>query len=164
MNIISDNLAAWLAATLLTLLTIFSDKIFERIRFSLNRADLRVKYFEDLAMDLSAYVFWVDVFHERYQKKWTDDPADLAKIIGELNTAMITLRSKEYVYRSWIKRYWGSVAVEQFVKLMSVVRSVDMATHAFNDAGHEDKKLSIMSSQLDALRQSVDHWLSQMNA
>ncbi len=164
MNIISDNLAAWLAATLIALLTIFSNRILERIRFSLNRADLRVKYFEDLALDLSAYVFWVEVFHESYQKKWTADPADLSGIIGELNTAMITLRSKEYVYRSWINRYWGSVAVEQFVKLMSVVRSVDMTTHAFNDAGHEDKKVSILGSQLDTLRQGVDHWLLQMNA
>ena len=105
MNIISDNLAAWLAATLVALLTVFSDRILERIRFGLNRADLRVKYFEDLATDLSTYVFWVEVFHERYQKKWTDDPEDLAGIVGRLNTAMVTLRTKEYVYRSWVRPF-----------------------------------------------------------
>ena len=56
MHIITDNLVAWLAATIVALLTVFSDKILERIRFSLNRADLRVKYFEELAVDLSTYV------------------------------------------------------------------------------------------------------------
>src|SRR5258707_13257015 len=144
MHIITDNLAAWLAATIVALLTIFSDKILERIRFGLNRADLRVKYFEELAVDLSTYVFWVDVFHERYQKGWTDKPEDLSAIGGELNGAMITLRTKEYLYRSWVRKYWGSVAAAQFVVLMNTVKSVDVATHAFNDAGNEDQKTVIL--------------------
>jgi DNA-binding Lrp family transcriptional regulator len=59
MDIISNNVGTWLAAVTVALLTIFSDKILGRIRFSLNRADLRVKYFEQLATDLSTYVFWV---------------------------------------------------------------------------------------------------------
>jgi hypothetical protein len=35
----------------------FSDKILGRIRFSPNRADLRIKYFEELALDLSTYMY-----------------------------------------------------------------------------------------------------------
>jgi hypothetical protein len=47
MGIVSENVGAWLGATLVALLTVFSDKIIGRIRFRLNRADLRAKYFEE---------------------------------------------------------------------------------------------------------------------
>ncbi len=164
MQIISDNIVAWLAATIIAFLTIFSDKILERIRFSLNRADLRVKYFEELAMDLSSYVFWVEVFHERYQRGWTNDPDDLAGVAGELNVAMTTLRKKEYDYRSWVRKYWGSDAAVQFVNLMNTVKAVDVATHAFNDPGKEDQKTTALGKELDALRSSVELWMSRTNA
>ncbi len=164
MQIINDNIAAWLAATIIALLTIFSDKILERIRFSVNRADLRVKYFEELAMDISTYMFWVEVFHERYQKGWTDDPEDLAGVAGELNVAMTTLRKKEYVYRSWVRKYWGSVVATEFINLMNRVKSVDVATHAFNDPGNEDQKTTTLGRELDALRSSVEQWISRTNA
>jgi hypothetical protein len=108
MGIVSDNVGAWLGATLVALLTVFSDKIIGRIRFRLNRADLRAKYFEELALDLSSYIFWAEVYHERFQKGWTSDPEDLSAVAGELNVAMVTWRKKEYVYRSWVRRYIAS--------------------------------------------------------
>jgi len=57
MNIIRDKIGVWLATIIIALLTVFSDKILERIRFRLNIADLRTKYFEELAVNLSTYLF-----------------------------------------------------------------------------------------------------------
>ena len=114
MDIISNNIGAWLAASIVALLTIFSDKILERIRFRLNRADLRTKYFEELATDLSTFVFFSEIFHERYQKGWTNDAADLASVAGEFNDAITVLRKKEFVYRAWVRKYWGPAAAVQF--------------------------------------------------
>src|SRR5258705_9918565 len=125
MDIISNNVGTWAAGLMVTLLTIFSDKILGRIRFSLNRANVRVKYFEQLATDLSTYVFWVEVYCERFQRGWTDDLQDLEQIAGELNTAMTNLRKKEYVYLSWVHKYWGKKAAARFSDVMASVKSVD---------------------------------------
>jgi len=121
-NIIANNVGLWLAATIVALLTIFSDKILERIRFRLNRADLRTKYFEEQAVSLSAYLFYSEIFHERYQKGWADDPEDLAAIGGAINGAVTKLRKKEYVYRAWVRKYWGPAALEQFAQVLAAVK------------------------------------------
>ena len=112
MNIIGDKLGVWLATIIVALLTIFSDKILERIRFRLNVADLRTKYFEELAVNLSTYLFWSEIYHERHQKRWADNPDDMAAIGGNINAAVTTLTTKEYVYRAWVRRYWGSAAMK----------------------------------------------------
>ena len=158
-NIIVNNVGVWLAATIVAFLTIFSDKILERIRFRLNRADLRTKYFEELATDLSTYLFYSEIFHERYQKDWANDPEDLAAIGGAINGAITTLRKKEYVYRAWVRKYWGSTAVKQFGEVMAAVKSVDDAIHAFNDAGKEEEKTIELGKRLDTLRAKIDQWL-----
>src|SRR5262249_19252430 len=139
-NIIAHNVGAWLAATVVALLTVFSDKILERIRFRLNRADLRTKYFEQLAKDLSTYLFYSELFHERYQKGWADDPEDLDRIGGAINGAITTLRENEYIYRAWVRKYWGEAKLEQFAEVMTALKSADDAIHAFNDRGNEKEK------------------------
>src|SRR5437870_793358 len=106
MNFVTDHIGTWLITSIVTLLTIFSDKIIERIRLAINKADLRVKYFEELAIDLSTYIFWAEVYLERFENEWTDDNDDLEALAGELNVAMTTLRKKEYVYKSWVNKYW----------------------------------------------------------
>jgi hypothetical protein len=160
-NIITHNVGAWLTATIVALLTVFSDKILERIRFRLNRADLRTKYFEALAIDLSTYLFYSELFHERYQKGWADDAEDLAAIGGAINGAITTLRKKEYVYRAWVRKYWGAAKLEQFTEVMATLKSADDAVHAFNDAGNEKEKTAELGKKLDKLRARVDEWLSQ---
>ena len=164
MNIIRDKIGVWLATIIVALLTIFSDKILERIRFRLNIADLRTKYFEELATDLSTYLFYSELFHERYQKGWATDPEDLAAIGGAINGAITTLRKKEYVYRAWVRKYWGSTSVEQFAEVLAAVKSVDDAVHAFNDAGNEKEKTDELGKRLDKLRARVDQWLSKPDA
>lgn len=162
-NIFSNNVGAWLAATLVALLTAFSDKLLERIRFRLNRADLRAKYFEELAVDLSTYIFFAEIFCERYQKGWANDPEDLASIGGEVNGAVTTLRKKEFVYRSWVHRYWGHDTVAQFTEVMAAVKAVDDALHVFNDEGEEDKKTMALAKELERLRAKAQEWMVQIS-
>lgn len=164
MNIITDNLGAWLGATIVAFLTIFSDVILERIRTRLNRANLRAKYFEELAIDLSTYLFYAEIFEERYRRGWTRDQADLVAVAGAINGAITTLRKKEYVYRSWATKYWGTTAAHQLVGVLNAVKSVDDAAHAFNDTGDQEKKLSILEDRLDEARTKVETWLSQTDA
>ncbi len=164
MDIIGHNVGLWVATTIVALLTVFSDKILERIRFRLNRADLRTKYFEQLAIDLSTYLFFSELYHERYQKGWANDRDDLDRIGGEINGAIQTLRKKEYVYRAWVRKYWGSRALEQFAQVMAAVKSADDAAHAFNDPGSEKEKTDELGKRLDTLRARVDQWLSQPDA
>ena len=159
MNIIRDKLGVWLATIVVALLTIFSDKILERIRFRLNVADLRTKYFEELAINLSTYLFWSEIYHERHQKHWADNPDDMDAIGGNINAAVTTLTTKEYVYRAWVRRYWGSAAVKSFDEVIAAVKSVDDAIHAFNDAGKEEEKTIELGKRLDTLRAKIDQWL-----
>jgi len=164
MHVFVNNVGAWLAATVVGLLTIFSDKILGRIRFALNRADLRVKYFEELAVDLSTYMFFAELFHERYVRGWTDDPDDLGAVGGEVNEAVTTLRKKEYVYRSWVRRYWKADGLVRFEEVMKAIGLVETAIHAFNDAGDIQEKTTVLGRQVILLRSLIDEWLSQPNA
>jgi len=76
-RIFTENIGTWMATLTVTFITIFFDKILEKIRFSLNRADLRTKYFEEMATEFSTYLFWVSIYQERFERGWTDDPEDL---------------------------------------------------------------------------------------
>src|SRR5205809_6944523 len=135
MNIIGDKLGVWLATIIVALLTIFSDKILERIRFRLNVADLRTKYFEELAVNLSTYLFWSEIYHERHQKRWADNPDDVAEIGVNFNGAVTTLTSKEYVYRAWVRSCWGSAAVKPFYEVITAVNSVEYTMYSFHLSG-----------------------------
>jgi hypothetical protein len=163
MNIIGDHLAAWLGTVLIGVLTVFSDTIVGRIRFRLNRADLRTKYFERLAKDLSAYLFYAEIFEERYRRKWIDAD-DLGALGSDINGAITTLRKKEAVYRSWAKKYWGAKSAYQLADVMAAVKSVDDAVHAFNDEGGEEQKTEVLGRRLSDARMKVDDWLSKTDA
>ena len=162
MSIILQHIGAWLVATGIAILTIFSDKIVARIKLHVNRADLLTKYFEELAVDLSTYIFWVEVFHERYQRGWATDPEDMGSIGGEINGAVTTLRKKEYVYRAWVRKYWRSNEAHLVVRVLASVKAVDDAVHDLNnDPGDEAEKTVRLGRQLQLLRKHADELLTQ---
>src|SRR5258705_4222474 len=106
MDIFTKHISTWLITSFISLLTIFSDKLLERIRFSLNRANARIKYYEELAKDLSSYIFYAEIYLERFERNEDDDPEDLGNIADAINSSMTKLRTYEYVYKSWISKYW----------------------------------------------------------
>jgi len=64
----------WFGNQLLTFLLLviaaLSKKIVERIQDGLNRANLRMKYFEEMTTNFSTYIFFAELYHERFEKNW----------------------------------------------------------------------------------------------
>jgi hypothetical protein len=160
MNLIFEHVETWLILAFVGLLTALSDKIVGRVRFALNRADLRSKYYEELARDLSAFVFYADLFHVRHIRGESDF-ADLPAICDDVNEAFVTLKTKEYVYRSWITRYWSQKRVKGFESVMQATTAVYEAIIEFNEKGNEHRKTEALGRYLIVLKSSVDQWLSK---
>jgi hypothetical protein len=124
--------AIWLVGFIIALLTVFSSKITEDIRLALNRADLASKYYEELASDLSEYRFQAELTVEFIERGWTKAEA-LKTLVSDYNEAITKLRKKEWVYQSWMRRYWGAQQVDAFVQCMDAVRAFDRDVHDLND-------------------------------
>jgi hypothetical protein len=163
MNLIVGHLQTWFALFLVAILTVFSDKIVGRIRFALNRADLRSKYYEQLALDLSTFVFYSDLFHVR-RVRGESHFGDLGAIGGQVNESFVTLKTNEYVYRSWVRRYWSDKGVKRFESVMLCATNVYDAIIEFNEKGQEGQKTEMLGRRLAELKSNVDRWLSELDA
>ena len=164
MSLLTDNLATWLLGVFVALLTVFSDRIVGRIRFRLNKSDLRVRYFEELALAVSTYLFFAGLFEERHRRGWANDPDDMNGIGGEVNRAITTLRAKEFIYRAWAKKYWGPGAAADLDALFAKITVVEDAVHAFNDSGQVEEKKRALATALQEARTKAVEWLSDNNA
>ena len=156
---IAEHLETWVALTMVALLTVFSDKIIGRIRRALNRADLRSKYFEELAADLSSFVFYADLFHLRHVRGEAHFE-DVPSIGEEVNVAYVTLKKKEYVYRSWVRRYWTQSELVNFLGVFEAVEHVYEVLIDFNESGDESAKIEALGNRLAVVRGRVESWLS----
>ena len=85
---------AWFVGLVLAVLGAFSARIVENVKFGLNRADARAKYYEEMAVDIS-----------HYGGKWASNE-DKSAIAIEYNEVMNKISRKEYLYRSWLQRFW----------------------------------------------------------
>ena len=157
------HLETWLILAVVSLLTIFSDKLLGRIRFALNRADLRSKYYEELALDLSTFVFFADLFHVRYLRG-EQNCGDIEAVAGEVNGAYVTLKTKEFVYRSWVKRYWNDSGVARFETVMRAATATYEAIIEFNSPEDQDNKTNALGNLLAVLRTNTESWLAELDA
>ena len=48
---------------------------------------------------------------------------------------MVNLREKEYVYKSWVNKYWIKAQKDDFFEIFDSVKKVDLVTHLYNDPG-----------------------------
>lgn len=140
--------ATWFVALLIGILGLFSGHITESVKFALNRADVRTKQYEELATEVSQYIFSAELNTEFIENNWTTKKT-LTELITEYNTSIATLRKKEFVYIAWIQKYWGKTEAAQFDKFMNAVLEFDRAIHSLND---EFEKINITG---DA--EEVDH-------
>lgn len=124
--------STWLVAFLIGILGLFSGHITESIKFALNRADLRTNQYEELATEISQYIFSAELTSEFIDNNWTTKET-LTELINEYNTSITTLRKKEFVYIAWIKKYWGNSQSVKFDEFMEAVRKFDKAIHSLND-------------------------------
>eukprot|EP00388_Colpodella_angusta_P000896 GDKJ01003025.1.p3 GENE.GDKJ01003025.1~~GDKJ01003025.1.p3 ORF type:complete len:179 (+),score=9.57 GDKJ01003025.1:3300-3836(+) len=128
---IKENLITFVITTFVTLITIFSDKIVENIRFALNRANLRTSHYESLAKDISIYVFETENIAEIYEYGWTSKLTIQSSASG-YNSAITQLRKTEYVVINSLHRYWNIEDVDRFKKIMETVRKIDFQIHSLN--------------------------------
>jgi hypothetical protein len=129
---IKSQTATWLVGFVIALLTLFSAKITENIRLALNHADLVSKYYEELAENLSEYRFQAELTVEFVERGWTT-AYTLETLIKEYNESVTKLRKKEWVYQSWIRRYWGERPAIAFDQCMDAVKAFDSEVHHLND-------------------------------
>ena len=156
LNQVSSSFASqastWFVGFLLAVLGVFSGRIVETIKFSLNRADLRAKYYEEMAIDVSHFVFIIDrLIRVYYQGTWASDESKSA-IASEYDEVTNTLRRKEYVYRSWLSRYWGKSKAQAFDLVMGGVTAVDAELIRLNESGVEKPN----ESQLQPLKNAYE--------
>src|SRR5450759_3347923 len=124
--------ATWFVGAVIALLSVFSSHLTEGVKASINRADLRTKSYEELSKDLSEYVFVSELCQEYIEHGWTSRD-DMVPLIKEYNDAITKLRKNEFVYLSWLSRYWGKAEVEVLSKVMATARKFDQQVHALND-------------------------------
>ncbi len=122
---------AVLLAALVAIITAFSDKIVERTTLAVSRIEQRTMVFESLSANLSNYVFLSEVFLKAFDDEWIKR-SGLETLVPDYNKAIIAMRSKEYVYRSKVRRFWGAPEEAQLVEVIEVTRSFDDLVHDLN--------------------------------
>jgi hypothetical protein len=135
--------ATWLVAFVIGLLGLFSGRVTESVKFALNRADLRTKQYEELATDVSAYIFAANLTTEFIENGWTTKEA-LTDLVTDYNNSITSIRKKEFVYEAWIKKFWGSAQLSKFNEFLQSVAGFDKAVHSLND---EFEKVNITKTQ-----------------
>lgn len=138
------------------LVAVFFTPAVEQIRVRLSRAELRVKQYEEFAMDVSALLFQAELQHEFLSSDWAT-PDDHNEITDSYNAAITTFRTKELVYLAWAARYWRPKELPEFQAILEQVRSVDSAIHAFNDENEAalTERLRVLKQANDSLRTAV---------
>ena len=138
-NSFVDQTATWFVGVVLALLGAFSGRLVETVKFALNRADLRTRYYEELATEISRFVFVVDRIIRVSGTDWIN-PEGQAAIAAEYDETLNGLSRREYVYLSWLDRYWGRAKSAAFIETMATIREIDGLLILLNSA-QKDKAL-----------------------
>jgi hypothetical protein len=156
---LEDQTATWFVGVVLALLGVFSGRLVETVKFALNRADLRTKYYEQLAVDLSSFVFAVNRLTKVYYgSSWASDE-DKSAIAAAYNETMVKLCSQEYVYLSWLQHYWNEKAVKAFERVMEQVRNLDSVLIAMNEGTDKTAASANLENAYAALRSAAHELL-----
>jgi len=168
--------AAWMAAFIIGIFTIFSAQITERVKFALNRADLRTKQYEELATEVSKYIFSAELLCEFIEHDWTTKKS-MTDLGDYYNKSVMELRAKEFVYHSWIQKFWGQKQAGQFDAYIKSVREFDSTIHSLNDEfeavnindskkkidkNRAEEALKIMKPALEKMRQEGTALLAEI--
>ena len=150
---LANQTATWFVGFVLSLLGIFSARLAAAIKFALNRADARAKYYEEMAIDISHFVFTIDrIVKVYYGGTWASDD-DKSAIAAEYNEVMNAISRKEFVYRSWVKRFWNKNMANAFDLTMEKIRDVDSLLRLINEGGQQTDNLRKLDAAFRDLRQ-----------
>jgi hypothetical protein len=143
---LADQVGTWFAGSVvLAVLGAFSGRLVEKVKFALNRADARIKYYEQLATDISHFVFIIDRTVKVYYGSTWASADDKGAIAAEYNEIMNKICRDEYVYLSWLNRYWGKHKTELFKLTMANIKRVDAVLIDLNE---HPKNKAVLITQL----------------
>lgn len=126
-----ENLSTFVIAGLVTLLTVFSDRIVGDIKFTINRADLRASKYDEVAAALSNHVFAVENVSEYYERGWTTKES-VSSLATWYNESISAVRKDEYATLALLHKYWDEDDVGRYEQLMKDIRTVDATIHELN--------------------------------
>ncbi|NEN97334.1 MAG: hypothetical protein F6K50_17930 [Moorea sp. SIO3I7] len=137
-KIITEKIGVLMVTSMIGLVAFSADKIVEHIKLAANRADQQISNYNELATDLSDYIFFTEVLVKFYSQGWTTK-SSLNKIVPRYNNAIIKLRKREYVNLALVHRLWGKKSANEFTEIMSLVKRIDALVHELNtEAGAVD--------------------------
>ena len=166
-ELFQKRLGTFIVSALVALLTVFSNTLTERIKFGLDRADMRQSKFAQLSEDLSIYLFDCELEQE-YLTEGASQVSLYDSVGKELNNSITTLRKAEYSNRAIIAHYWAAERAQEFDTIMSDVKSLDLVLHELNISGDKftpdlEKRVSAeIKSRLDSLKRKVQAFLLEM--
>ncbi|NEQ81639.1 MAG: hypothetical protein F6K26_15705 [Moorea sp. SIO2I5] len=130
-KILTEKMGALMVTAMIGLVAFSSDKIVEHIKFAGNRADQQISNYNQLATDLSDYMFRTELLVKFYSKGWTRKSA-LEKVGEPYNDAIIQLRKREYVNLALVHRLWKKKSANDFTEIMNLVKQIDDLIHELN--------------------------------
>lgn len=128
---LKEKIVTLIIPAVIALLTIFSDKIVEQVKLSVNRANLRTSHYERLSSEISFFAFASENVTEYYENGWTTK-SSLEAIVPDYNNAITSLRKNEYVTFGLLHRFWEKGDVERFQRIMETVKKIDVQIHSMN--------------------------------
>src|SRR6266853_5224890 len=90
---------------------------------------------------------------------WVRDE-DKSSIAGEYNEVMNKISRKEYVYRSWLQRFWNKDMADAFILTMEKIRTVDRVLIRLNEGGDQKSDLEALHAAFRDLQAAADHLLA----
>jgi hypothetical protein len=153
------EIAKWGVPLIGGLVAVFFSPLVENIKLRLNRADMRAKQFEEFATDLSSFIYYAKVVNYIYIEG-LENPANVQSLTEGYNAAILALRKKEYVYRSWAERYWSKSDYPRFRAVMSAVDGVDSAMLSYNDGQITKERNLVLQGKNAALVSAANDLLA----
>ncbi len=118
----------FLITTFIAIITVFSDSFAGRIRFELNRADIRSTHYQEIAENFSSFIFETENIAEFYSNGWTTKTT-LVPLSESYNKAIVELRRNEFTMLSLLKKFWDKSHREEFIEIMALVKQIDHQVH-----------------------------------
>ena len=128
---LKSETATWFSAVVIATVAALVPQITESVKLNINRSDLRSQLYENLASDLSEYLFYCQSFMELLESGVTQKES-LDQVIPDYNRAVVEISKKEFVYGAQLNRAWGKEAAADFPVLMESIEAFDSALRELN--------------------------------
>lgn len=160
---LTGQTATWFVGLVIACLGVFSSRIVEAVKFALNKADLRAKYYEELAVDLSSVLHAVDRLNKVYYgSSWLSDEQK-SSVAEAYDESMNKIRRYEFVYLSWLQRFWSKKTLAGFHAVMDQLDKIDSILISLNEAEAIDTHSDALEAAVKELRVRMNTFLLKIS-